>query len=276
MSTLHRAREAMTAELAGAFVEGDRRRTEAAAVWLRGTGAPLVELYEVLLDAVRVRMPEFAHTADDHVARHRVQEDLRELAARLGTPTTPSRGSVLVIVPGGSLHVLGVTALVHVLQDAGWAVVAAPELGLDDVEPQLAGLDDPVGLLLGVHDPAALTATREVVKRVRARWPRLRVVVGGLAAAHTTDLAAEVGANALSASLRETLAALDESDNPLSPRELAVLSCVARGLSNPDTAAELGVAAATVKTHLDRAYAKLGTSDRTATVALAMRRGWIA
>jgi DNA-binding NarL/FixJ family response regulator len=89
------------------------------------------------------------------------------------------------------------------------------------------------------------------------------------------DLAGAVGGHTTTTDLRQTLAALDDASSPLSPRELAVLTCVSRGMSNPDTAQHLGVAAATVKTHLDRVYAKLGTSDRTATVALAMRRGWI-
>lgn len=275
MSTLDRAREAMTAELAAAFLDGDRGRTQAAAAWLRATGSGLVDVYEVLLDAVRTSTREYALTSDELVARHRVQEDLRELAARLGTSAPPDRGTVLVVVPGGSLHVLGVTALVHVLEDAGWSVVAAPELGLDDVEAQLERLGDGAGLLLGLNDVDLVPAARAVVKQVRSRWPGVRVVVGGLALDPVPDLAAATGAHATSRSMRETLAALDDDTSPLSPRELTVLTCVAGGMSNPDTAAHLGVASATVKTHLDRVYAKLGTSDRTATVALALRRGWI-
>lgn len=276
VSTLDRARDAMRAELAEAFLHGDRGRTHAAATWLRATGIELVEVYEVLLDASRGRAPELATTADEKVARHRVQEDLRELAAQLRTPPQASRGTVLVVVPGSSLHAPGVTALVHVLEDAGWSVVAAPELGLDDVGAQLERIGQPAALLLGLRDAALVPDARAVVRSVRARWPGLRVVVGGLAQQRVPDLASAVGAHAAAGSLRETLAALDGSASPLSPRELAVLTCVARGMSNPDTAEHLGVASATVKTHLDRVYAKLGTSDRTATVAMAMRRGWIA
>jgi DNA-binding CsgD family transcriptional regulator len=128
-----------------------------------------------------------------------------------------------------------------------------------------------VALCLGLSHRDHVPRAREVVRRVRARFPSLRVLVGGAAALDVPDLAAAVGATASSASLRETLAALEDG-GPLSPRELAVLRCVAAGMSNPDTASHLGVASATVKTHLDRVYAKLGTSDRTATVALALRR----
>lgn len=276
MSTLHRAREALTAELSAAFTDGDGDRVEAAALWLRSTGTSLLEIYETLLEAARTQAPEFALTTCDHVRRHRVQECLRDLVARLGSAAVaPSRGQVLVVVPGGSVHVLGVVALVHVLQDAGWEAVSAPELGFDEVEDALAGMHDPTALCLGLNDAEQLTRARDVVRRVRARWPRLKVIVGGMASQQVPDLAGAVGGHTTTTAMRQTLAALDDASSPLSPRELAVLTCVSKGMSNPDTAQHLGVAAATVKTHLDRVYAKLGTSDRTATVALAMRRGWI-
>lgn len=276
VSTLDQARTALEAELSAAFAEGRVERVEAAAVWLRRTGTSLVEIYEALLDAARTQAPEYAQTTVDHVRRHQVQECLRDLVARLGGAATgPTRGQVLVAVPGGSVHVLGVTALVHVLQDAGWEAVSAPELGFDEIEDALSVLDLPTALCLGLHDADQLPRAREVVRRVRARWPRLKVIVGGMASTQVPDLAGAVGGHTTTTDLRQTLAALDDASSPLSPRELAVLTCVSRGMSNPDTAQHLGVAAATVKTHLDRVYAKLGTSDRTATVALAMRRGWI-
>jgi len=59
----------------------------------------------------------------------------------------------------------------------------------------------------------------------------------------------------------------------LSPRELEVLRLVARGLSNADIGRELYISEATVKTHLLRAFAKLGVSDRTAAVTTALAAG---
>lgn len=59
----------------------------------------------------------------------------------------------------------------------------------------------------------------------------------------------------------------------LSPREVEVLRLVARGLSNPEIGRELHVSEATVKTHLLRAFHKLGVSDRTAAVTTAMGLG---
>jgi two-component system, NarL family, nitrate/nitrite response regulator NarL len=59
----------------------------------------------------------------------------------------------------------------------------------------------------------------------------------------------------------------------LTARERAVLSLCAEGLSTRDIALRLGVASATVKTHLQSIYHKLDVPDRTSAVAAALRRG---
>jgi DNA-binding NarL/FixJ family response regulator len=62
----------------------------------------------------------------------------------------------------------------------------------------------------------------------------------------------------------------------LTDREVEVLRLVARGFSNAAVGRELYIAEATVKTHLLRAFAKLGVDDRTAAVTVAMERGYLA
>jgi DNA-binding NarL/FixJ family response regulator len=59
----------------------------------------------------------------------------------------------------------------------------------------------------------------------------------------------------------------------LSARETEVLILAGRGLTNAQIGRELFVSEATVKTHLLRAYAKLGVSGRTAAVTRAMELG---
>ncbi|MGA4539995.1 response regulator [Uniformispora flossi] len=61
--------------------------------------------------------------------------------------------------------------------------------------------------------------------------------------------------------------------DPLSPRETQVLGLVARGMTNAEIGRELYIGEATVKTHLLRAFAKLGVDDRTAAVTAAMEQG---
>ncbi|HEY1702915.1 MAG TPA: response regulator transcription factor [Trebonia sp.] len=60
---------------------------------------------------------------------------------------------------------------------------------------------------------------------------------------------------------------------PLSGRETEILALAAHGKTNSEIGRELYISEATVKTHLLRAYAKLGVSSRTAAVTAAMERG---
>ncbi|MEV0622585.1 response regulator transcription factor [Nonomuraea sp. NPDC050404] len=70
---------------------------------------------------------------------------------------------------------------------------------------------------------------------------------------------------------------LDETPDPgvLTRREAEVIALVARALSNKDIAAFLWISEATVKTHLNRAMAKLALSSRAHVVAYAYDRGLV-
>jgi two-component system, NarL family, response regulator len=59
----------------------------------------------------------------------------------------------------------------------------------------------------------------------------------------------------------------------LSARELEVLSLIARGKSNKEVGAALGIAEDTVKMHVKNLLAKLGVNDRTEAVTVALQRG---
>ena len=59
----------------------------------------------------------------------------------------------------------------------------------------------------------------------------------------------------------------------LTAREIQVLALVAQGSTNSEIGKTLFIGEATVKTHLMRAFGKLGVDDRTAAVTAAMRLG---
>ncbi len=61
----------------------------------------------------------------------------------------------------------------------------------------------------------------------------------------------------------------------LSSRELEVLALVAKGLSNKEIGAALAVAEGTIKVHLKNILSKLGVSDRTQAILVAVKRGII-
>lgn len=67
----------------------------------------------------------------------------------------------------------------------------------------------------------------------------------------------------------------NEARPRLSEREHEVLRLIAQGLSAPEIGERIHLSTATVKTHLQHLYEKLGVSERAAAVAEGMRRGLV-
>ena len=66
-----------------------------------------------------------------------------------------------------------------------------------------------------------------------------------------------------------------EPFHPLSTREMEVLSCITRGLSNKEIAITLGISHQTVKNHVTSILRKLGVEDRTQAAIYAYSHGWV-
>jgi len=62
---------------------------------------------------------------------------------------------------------------------------------------------------------------------------------------------------------------------PLSSREMEVLSYITQGKSNKEIAALLGISHQTVKNHVTSILRKLGVEDRTQAAIYSLRRGWV-
>ncbi len=63
--------------------------------------------------------------------------------------------------------------------------------------------------------------------------------------------------------------------HPLSEREMEVLECVVRGLSNKEIASRLGISHQTVKNHVTSILRKFSVEDRTQAVVYALKHGWV-
>jgi DNA-binding NarL/FixJ family response regulator len=97
----------------------------------------------------------------------------------------------------------------------------------------------------------------------------LRAAAGGLAVfdaqVHATLLAAAT------ASPQAGSAPAAPPPDGLTQREAEILGLIARGLTNPEIAAQLFLSNHTVKTHISRIFAKTGSRDRAAAIGYAHR-----
>jgi DNA-binding CsgD family transcriptional regulator len=59
----------------------------------------------------------------------------------------------------------------------------------------------------------------------------------------------------------------------LTEREAEILCLIAQGLNNPEIAARLFVTTHTVKSHINRIFAKTGSRDRAAAIRYAHQHG---
>ena len=177
-----------------------------------------------------------------------------------------------------------------------------------DVEPAIQELRPDVLLLdlkMPELDPAPLT------RRLKERYPQLQVlvltahddpayVVGLLAAGAagyalkdeasdtlvTAIRAVAQGQNWFSHRVTQQLARQLEEQNVasgtveaglenLTPRELEVLTLLARGANNNEIAQMLGITKRTAETYVYRVYDKLGTRDRSRVARYAVRHGLV-
>jgi DNA-binding NarL/FixJ family response regulator len=164
-----------------------------------------------------------------------------------------------------------------------------PDVVVVDIRmPDMDGLEavrrikrhDPVvkALMLTVHDePAYVTeaikagATGYLLKTVSAEElaKGILTVAEGKAMLHP----------AITGQLLDEFAGMSKAASApvkgLSKREQDVLQLLAYGHSNKEIAKTLGIGAQTVKTHISHIFTKLGASDRTGAVALALRKGLV-
>jgi DNA-binding NarL/FixJ family response regulator len=98
----------------------------------------------------------------------------------------------------------------------------------------------------------------------------LQAAAGGLTVFDPRVHATLLAAASASASPASTSAAPDPPDG-LTQREVEILGLITQGLTNPEIAGRLYLSNHTVKTHINRIFAKTGSRDRVAAIGYAQR-----
>jgi len=195
----------------------------------------------------------------------------------------------------------GLVALMDLLDDvevAGSAADGAEALALlrrlDRIDAVLMDLTMPV--MSGVEATERIARDHpEVAVLVLTTYADDGSIAGALAAGARGYLTKDAGRGEIGAALRavvsgqltfgadvssQVASALsgrggekDRLPDGLTAREAEVLGLIAAGLSNGEIAAELVIAEATVKTHINNAFAKIGVRNRIEALRYAVRHG---
>jgi DNA-binding NarL/FixJ family response regulator len=216
---------------------------------------------------------------------------------------TENPGPVTVVVADDQAAVReGLVLLLGTLP--GITVVGQAEDGVAAVET--AAATHPQVVLMDLNMPRCDGV--EATRRIRADYPGTQVVVlttysddesiigalqaGALgyltkdatraeigravlaAAAGQAVLDPAVQQRLLSAAVRAPAAQPDHDPDELTPRESDVLRLIAAGKSNREIARALYVSEATVKTHVNRIFAKTGSRDRSQAIRYAYTHGY--
>jgi DNA-binding CsgD family transcriptional regulator/methylmalonyl-CoA mutase cobalamin-binding subunit len=230
---------------------------------------------------------------EEHVATEITLRALQRLREPLRIATPGSREKILLAVPAGERHDIGLRIVADVLEGAGFDVI-------------FTGPDLPVGALVALveqHQPAVLglTCTRSrqaLVDTIRAiSTPRTatRILLGGpgvpawlrnsiapwvddstnVVATVEGLLDAPVDTCVDSVSLRPGQVASDLLAPILTPRQTEVLVGLAEGKSTEQIASELVLTPVTIRNHVANILAALGVHSRLEAVVTARRRGLI-
>ncbi len=189
-------------------------------------------------------------------------------------------------------HPLMLASIEAVLAGAdGFQLVAAARSGEELLS--LVGDQEPDVVLLDLRMPGM--SGIDCLEQIKARHPDTRqIVLSACEDPHLVETALSRGADGYivktvdSRGLLDAIeAALDGSGyepvrttengelSHLTPREVEILTAVARGLSNRAIGRELWVTEQTVKFHLANIYRKLGVGNRTQAAGWALRHGLV-
>jgi DNA-binding NarL/FixJ family response regulator len=194
------------------------------------------------------------------------------------------------VVREGLVALLGLIDGVEVAGAAANGVEAVDLVARGNVDVVLMDLRMPV--LDGTQATARITADfPDVAVLVLTTYADDASIANALRAGARGYLTKDAGRAEIGAALRSTaagqstfdaevskrliagLAPKDQETDGLTARETEVLRLIAQGLSNPEIAGQLFISEATVKTHINNTFAKIGARHRAEAVRYAYRKG---
>ncbi|MCW2709345.1 MAG: DNA-binding response regulator, partial [Frankiales bacterium] len=259
--------------LADALQSGDADLAFAQAVLLWKQFG-LARVYDEMSQCLSGLASSWAAGTGSVLAEHRATRVVSQVTDRLATVTPrPTRhGNVVLAVPAGDQHTVALCALAHLVRDAGWPTQVVEDLPVPELV-ELAAAPDTAAVVLSVHTAVPAEAVRRLVAALREAAPGVLIALGGPGLPQQRG--STFGADLLGSDVDALLQRLESGTTALTDRETQVLTAVADGLTNMEIGHRLGVAPATVKSHLDHILTKTGTEHRAGAVAVALRRGWI-
>lgn len=201
----------------------------------------------------------------------------------------------ILLVESQPAATLGLKAIISTRNDAYEirAICGSADEGLDYLREHHGDIEIVLTAYLFPHDGDGI----DFAHRIAENWPELRVIllsaiedesvalrairngvsgVVGRSDRHTVILGAlEAAADHkrfISPSFQGGVGLVGEA---LSERQRAVLQMMTEGMRTAEIASSLGVGEETVRTHIKAAIRKLGATDRTQAVAIALRHGLI-
>lgn len=263
-----------TEHFSAAIAAGDADAAELSARALLSSGTSLLALYELMTETLehvgRCWESGQVTVADEHLA---TAAAARVVARLRGAPPHAVRGAVVLSTLAGERHTLGLEVLAHLFEEARFRAVVLADLPTADLLDALTRTDLVRAVLFSCHLAPDKRGLRSAVVAVRKAAPEAHVLAGGPAFVTADHADNHYGAHAVRITARDALATVDALTSPLTRREAEVLELVADGLTNKEIADRLGVAASTVKDHVESLATKLQASTRTGAVSAAFRVG---
>jgi hypothetical protein len=201
------------AEPGAAVGARDHDRLEAAARYLHAVGTPLVEIYEALLARLVDFGPEWISGPRSDPERE-IGGFVDDVVNRRREGVVPPTRGTVMLAGIATRHVLGLSALSHVLEDRGWQVrsvdtAAVAAAVATELSTPASDSSDLACVVVALPEGSDQDGLRELYRQLRQLAPGARLVLAGPAAYGDPGLKRRLGVDLVCTHLTQVLQLLD-------------------------------------------------------------------